>query len=67
MRVFATGAPGIQGWHLAPGLVVAGHGVTAATRMSGTAAPVSAAGAEGGLVRCYWVPPAALTVPGRRG
>jgi hypothetical protein len=65
MRVFATGAPGIQEWHLAPVLVVAGHGVTATTRMSGQAAPGGAAGAEGGLVRCYWMPPAALTVLGR--
>ena len=63
MRVFATGASGILAWHQAPGLAAAGHGVTAATRMP--AAPVGTAGAEGGLVRCYWVPPAALTVPGR--
>ncbi len=65
MRVFATGASRIQGWHLAPGLVAAGHVMTAATRMPGQATGVAEAGAEGGPVRCYRVPPVALTVPGR--
>ncbi len=32
MRVFVTGATGALGQHLVPGLVAAGHEVTATTR-----------------------------------
>src|ERR1035438_8932899 len=35
MRVFVTGATGALGRHLVPGLVMAGHEVTAATRTPG--------------------------------
>jgi nucleoside-diphosphate-sugar epimerase len=33
MRVFVTGAAGALGRHLVPGLVAAGHEVTATTRL----------------------------------
>ena len=46
MRVFVTGATGALGRHLVPGLVAAGHQVTATTRTPGKAAPLRAAGAE---------------------
>jgi nucleoside-diphosphate-sugar epimerase len=46
MRVFVTGATGAVGRHLVPGLVAAGHQVTAATRTPGKAASLRAAGAE---------------------
>ena len=46
MRVFVTGATGALGQHLVPGLVAAGHEVTATTRMPGKVAPLRAAGAE---------------------
>ena len=46
MRVFVTGATGALGRHLVPGLVAAGHEVTATTRMPGKVAQLRAAGAE---------------------
>ncbi|MDQ2813766.1 MAG: NAD-dependent epimerase/dehydratase family protein, partial [Actinomycetota bacterium] len=46
MRIFVTGATGALGRHLVPGLVAAGHHVTATTRAPGRAAQLRAAGAE---------------------
>jgi nucleoside-diphosphate-sugar epimerase len=46
MRVFVTGATGALGRHLVPGLIAAGHEVTATTRTPGKAAQLRAAGAE---------------------
>ena len=46
MRVFVTGATGALGQHLVPGLVAAGHEVTATTRTPGKVAQLRAAGAE---------------------
>jgi 2-alkyl-3-oxoalkanoate reductase len=46
MRVFVTGATGALGRHLVPGLVAAGHEVTATTRTPGKAAQLREAGAE---------------------
>jgi 2-alkyl-3-oxoalkanoate reductase len=46
MRVFVTGATGALGRHLVPGLVAAGHEVTATTRTSGKVAQLREAGAE---------------------
>jgi nucleoside-diphosphate-sugar epimerase len=46
MRVFVTGATGALGRHLIPGLVAAGHDVTATTRTQGKATLLRAAGAE---------------------
>src|SRR5215475_9568286 len=46
MRVFVTGATGALGRHLVPGLVAAGHQVTATTRTPGKAAALREAGAE---------------------
>ncbi|HTU75030.1 MAG TPA: NAD(P)-dependent oxidoreductase [Trebonia sp.] len=46
MRVFVTGATGALGRHLVPGLVGAGHHVTATTRAPGRVAQLRAAGAE---------------------
>jgi nucleoside-diphosphate-sugar epimerase len=46
MRVFVTGATGALGRHLVPGLVAAGHEVTATTRTPGKIAQLRAAGAE---------------------
>ena len=46
MRVFVTGATGALGRHLVPGLVMAGHEVTATTRTPGKVAQLRAAGAE---------------------
>ena len=46
MRVFVTGAAGALGRHLVPGLVAAGHEVTATTRTSGKAGLLREAGAE---------------------
>jgi nucleoside-diphosphate-sugar epimerase len=46
MRVFVTGATGALGRHLVPGLVAAGHEVTATTRTPGKAAHLREAGAE---------------------
>ena len=46
MRVFVTGATGALGRHLVPGLVAAGHQVTATTRTPGKVAQLRAAGAE---------------------
>src|SRR5919201_987336 len=46
MRVFVTGATGALGRHLVPGLVAAGHEVTATTRTPGKVAQLRAAGAE---------------------
>src|SRR5450755_1665721 len=55
MRVFVTGATGALGRHLVPGLVAAGHEVTATTRTPGKTAQLREAGAEpvvvGGLDR----------------
>jgi nucleoside-diphosphate-sugar epimerase len=46
MRVFVTGATGALGRHLVPGLVGAGHQVTATTRTPAKAEALRAAGAE---------------------
>ena len=46
MRVFVTGATGALGRRLIPGLVAAGHQVTATTRTPGKAGSLRAAGAE---------------------
>jgi nucleoside-diphosphate-sugar epimerase len=46
MRVFLAGATGALGRHLVPGLVAAGHHVTATTRTPGNVARLRAAGAE---------------------
>ena len=46
MRVFVMGATGALGRYLVPGLVAAGHEVTATTRMPGKVAQLRAAGAE---------------------
>jgi 2-alkyl-3-oxoalkanoate reductase len=46
MRVFVTGATGAVGQYLVPGLIAAGHQVTASTRTPGKAASLRAAGAE---------------------
>ena len=46
MRVFVTGATGALGRHLVPGLVEAGHEVTATTRTPGKVAQLREAGAE---------------------
>jgi nucleoside-diphosphate-sugar epimerase len=45
MRVFVTGATGALGRHLVPGLVAAGHEVTATTRAPGKVAQLREAGA----------------------
>jgi 2-alkyl-3-oxoalkanoate reductase len=45
MRVFVTGATGALGQHLVPGLVAAGHEVTATTRTPAKAGRLRAAGA----------------------
>lgn len=45
MRIFVTGATGALGRHLVPGLVAAGHEVTATTRTPAKAAQLRAAGA----------------------
>jgi len=46
MRVFVTGATGALGRHLVPGLVAAGHEVTATTRTPDKVAQLREAGAE---------------------
>jgi nucleoside-diphosphate-sugar epimerase len=46
MRVFVAGATGALGQHLVPGLVAAGHEVTATTRTPGKVAQLREAGAE---------------------
>jgi 2-alkyl-3-oxoalkanoate reductase len=46
MRVFVTGATGALGRHLVPGLIAAGHKVTATTRTPGKVAQLRDAGAE---------------------
>ena len=46
MRVFVTGATGALGRYLVPGLVAAGHEVTATTRTPGKVAQLREAGAE---------------------
>ena len=50
MRVFVTGATGALGQHLLPGLVAAGHEVTATTRTPGKAGQLRAAGATPAVV-----------------
>jgi nucleoside-diphosphate-sugar epimerase len=50
MRVFVTGATGALGRHLVPGLVAAGHEVTATTRTPGKTAQLREAGAEPAVV-----------------
>src|SRR5215475_4728808 len=50
MRVFVTGATGALGRHLVPGLVAAGHEVTATTRTPGKMGQLREAGAEPVLV-----------------
>ena len=46
MRVFVAGATGAMGRHLVPGLVAAGHEVTATTRTPGKVARLREAGAK---------------------
>ncbi len=46
MRVFVTGATGALGRHLVPGLVAAGHEVTASTRSAAKTGQLREAGAE---------------------
>jgi nucleoside-diphosphate-sugar epimerase len=46
MRVFVTGATGALGRHLVPGLVAAGHQVTATTRSAAKTGQLREAGAE---------------------
>jgi 2-alkyl-3-oxoalkanoate reductase len=46
MRVFVMGATGVLGRYLVPGLVAAGHEVTATTRTPGKVARLRAVGAE---------------------
>jgi nucleoside-diphosphate-sugar epimerase len=46
MRVFVTGATGALGRHLVPGLVAAGHEVTATTRTQGKVTLLRETGAE---------------------
>jgi nucleoside-diphosphate-sugar epimerase len=46
MRVFVTGATGALGRHLVPGLVAAGHEVTATTKTQGKVAQLRNAGAQ---------------------
>ncbi len=50
MRVFVTGATGALGRYLVPGLVAAGHEVTATTRTPGKVAQLRAAGAAPAVV-----------------
>jgi 2-alkyl-3-oxoalkanoate reductase len=50
MRVFVTGATGALGRHLVPGLIAAGHEVTATTRTPGKVAQLRQAGAEPAVV-----------------
>ncbi|MGI5241535.1 NAD-dependent epimerase/dehydratase family protein [Dactylosporangium sp. CA-139066] len=50
MRVFVTGATGVLGRHLVPGLVAAGHEVTATTRSPGNVAGLRATGAAAVVV-----------------
>jgi uncharacterized protein YbjT (DUF2867 family) len=50
MRVFVTGATGALGRHLVPGLVAAGHEVTATTRTPGKVAQLREAGVEPAVV-----------------
>jgi nucleoside-diphosphate-sugar epimerase len=50
MRVFVTGATGALGRHLVPGLVAAGHQVTASTRTPDKVARLREAGAEAVVV-----------------
>jgi nucleoside-diphosphate-sugar epimerase len=50
MRVFVTGATGALGRHLVPGLVAAGHEVTATTRTPAKAVQLREAGAEPAVV-----------------
>jgi nucleoside-diphosphate-sugar epimerase len=50
MRVFVTGATGALGRHLVPGLIAAGHDVTATTRTPGKVAQLRAAGAAAAVV-----------------
>jgi nucleoside-diphosphate-sugar epimerase len=45
MRVFVTGATGVLGRHLVPGLIAAGHEVTATTRSAGKTGQLREAGA----------------------
>ena len=45
MRVFVTGATGALGRHLVPGLVAAGHQVTASTRSAAKTGRLREAGA----------------------
>ncbi|MDR2987383.1 MAG: NAD(P)-dependent oxidoreductase [Nocardiopsaceae bacterium] len=50
MRVFVTGATGALGRHLVPGLIAAGHQVTATTRTPGKVAKLRETGAEAVVV-----------------
>jgi 2-alkyl-3-oxoalkanoate reductase len=49
-RVFVTGATGALGRYLVPGLIAAGHQVTATTRTPGKVAQLRAAGAESAVL-----------------
>jgi nucleoside-diphosphate-sugar epimerase len=50
MRVFVTGATGALGRYLVPGLIAAGHQVTATTRTAGKAPALRELGAEPAIV-----------------
>src|SRR6202163_3743422 len=50
MRIFVTGATGALGRHLVPGLVAAGHQVTATTRSAAKTGQLRTAGAEPAVV-----------------
>ena len=63
MQVFVTGATKALGRHLRPGLVAAGHAVTATTRTSGEVARLRGAGS--GAARCYRVSQMSYDSPGR--
>jgi nucleoside-diphosphate-sugar epimerase len=65
MQVFVTGATGTLRRHLPPGLVVAGHEVTATTRTPGRVAQLPDAGSEGGPARYYRVSPLSYGSAGR--
>jgi nucleoside-diphosphate-sugar epimerase len=55
MRIFVTGATGALGRYLVPGLVAAGHEVTASTRTPGKVAQLRKAGAEPPLRLPAWL------------
>ncbi len=65
MQVFVTGATGALGRHLPPGLVVAGHEMTATTRTPGQVARLREAGSAGGPARHDRVPQLSCDSAGR--